>query len=392
MRLCRFQLHQTKKLTRRGEMHPNAEEAPFPVGRRNYVSALRRWRLEQCKFMPHVADANESIDTPQDGAADSDEDDLTEDEIVGLPSDYSTDDVQRFVLQEAAHYEMTQREDFCFHLLSTVRSHVLSHGSWLKMKITGGPQSMKNNTRSNSLATEAQRLAVLAAERYNYSYRKLKRLRQMLKHTPPKDSEKARLRSIQVPSDLATSSLLTTKNHGEFKTSSTWIWRILDPRPGEGSLPNAEQAREAGNEVNTTAACAEAAETGTANSKGDVAEHRETTTQHANKSSPPLPSEEWQEKGVYYLAAALTLGRWLIGRERPSSIIPSGTSEEVRARCPAKSAFRRLQTRRSRTLAVELQLGVHGDSSIDPLPREAGICLSTECNVCRVLQTVPYAV
>ena len=266
--------------------------------------------------MPYVADADESI-AALDGGVDSDEDDLTEDEVVGLPSDYSTDDVRRFGLEEVAHCEMIQREGFCFDLLSTVRSHVVNHGSWLNVKIKGGPQSQKNNTRSNSHATTAQRLAVLVAGRYNHNYRKLKQLREMLKYTPPKGSQEARLRSIKVPEHLTTSSLLTTKNHGEFKNSSTWIWRILDPRPDEDSLAKAGQAREAGDDVNTTSACAEATGTGTANSSnGNVAGHGGTATKRDNKSGPPLPSEVWQEKGVYYLAAVLTLQRWLTGREK----------------------------------------------------------------------------
>ena len=272
----RFKLLQRKELATRGEHLTDEESEPYNLARQRYVSRLRQWNIQLRAFMPHVAPTDETVNTLREGGTYNDSDDLTTDEIVGLPSDYSVEDIRRFHLQETAHSEMVQREACCLDLLAQVRTAVLLRALYLGIKINGGRHGQKEGTRLNNERTKAHKHAERAAARYNHSYQKLKYLRAVLKYKPPEDSQEGRLRSIKVPDHLQSPSLHTTKNHGEFKNSSSWIWRILDPRETDSSSHVAGSTRDAGDTADAT-------------------------------RSAGMPSEIWREKGTYRCTVALPI-------------------------------------------------------------------------------------
>ena len=163
--------------------------------------------------MPHVATTDKTVNTLCEGGTYNDSDDLT--------SDYSVEDIWCFCLQGTVHSEMVQCEGCCLDLLTQVHTAVLLRTMYLGIKINGGWNRQKEGTWLNNKRMKAHKHAEWVAACYNHSYQKLKYLRTVLKYKPPPDSQEGHLRSIQVSEDLKSPSLHTTKNHGEFKNSSS---------------------------------------------------------------------------------------------------------------------------------------------------------------------------
>ena len=194
------------------------------------------------KFMPQVATAeDEDTGAPSsnsggesgdhDDLIDTSEDlDIADAEAIGLPSDYSKDELEQLGLMTEAREEMLIREAELFTDLALVRGGVEYNASFLVEKKTGGRHGQKVGTRLNNEIRKSRDYSSRLAERYNNSHERLKCLRAALEHQPQEGSPEARLRKIR-PEDLATGALTTGPQKGESKATLSWIWRILEPSP-----------------------------------------------------------------------------------------------------------------------------------------------------------------
>ena len=168
-------------------------------------------------------DHNEAVDTLDDN-------DLPDDEAIGLPSDYSKRELEQLGLMTEAREEMIIREAELFTDLVLVRGGVEYNASFLVEKKTGGRHGQKVGTRLNNEIRKSRDYATRLSERYNNSYECLKSLHAALEYRPQEGTPEARLRKIR-PEDLATGPLTTGPQRGESKSVLSWIWRILEPSP-----------------------------------------------------------------------------------------------------------------------------------------------------------------
>ena len=195
---------------------------PYTDARKSYIHRLRKWTPLRATFMPLAASTetgnaeSNSEDFLYDGE-DLDDDYIDDQEKIGLPSDYTAEEIKVLGLKEQALGEMMLREGDCFALLESVREAVDAVAVFLLDKTQGGKHGQREGTRMHTQQTKLQQYACHRADIYNESYQRLKKLRSFVDHVHVKGSPAARLRAIIKTEDLGTSDLTKVRAAGDIQ-------------------------------------------------------------------------------------------------------------------------------------------------------------------------------
>ncbi|KAH9915596.1 uncharacterized protein BXZ73DRAFT_54236 [Epithele typhae] len=165
--------------------------------------------------------------------------DIDDQEIIGLPSDYTKEEVKILEIEVFARGELAMRTADCFDDLAHVRSAVEYRASFLREKKTAGKQGQKAGTRFQTELQRSGHYAYRLAERYNDNFQRVSALRKILDHKPDQDSSEGRLRAIDLKTDLTLSDL-TSRQPGDTRRYSSWVWRILTPKKDKRQQPSRE--------------------------------------------------------------------------------------------------------------------------------------------------------
>ncbi|KAH9929950.1 uncharacterized protein BXZ73DRAFT_47843 [Epithele typhae] len=163
--------------------------------------------------------------------------DIDDQEIVGLPSDYTKEETKILEIEVFARGELAMHTADCFDDLAHVRSAVEYRASFLREKKTAGKQGQKAGTRFQTELQRSGHYAYRLAERYNDNFQRVSALRKILDHKPDQDSPEGRLRAINLKTDLVLSDL-TSRQPGDTRRYSSWVWRILTPKKDKRQQPS----------------------------------------------------------------------------------------------------------------------------------------------------------
>ncbi|TFK80947.1 hypothetical protein K466DRAFT_635508 [Polyporus arcularius HHB13444] len=144
------------------------------------------------------------------------------DEVLGLPSDFSSDDRKLYQLELLADYEVRLRVGQAFDQLDRVREAVKHLAAYIEEKKENA-HSVADNTKSQDVTKFSVSYCQRVARRYNYIYDRLLALRGETLTIDPSDPA-SRLRRIDLTKDLKIANLKVAREQGDRHRSGSWIW------------------------------------------------------------------------------------------------------------------------------------------------------------------------
>ncbi|PIL29558.1 hypothetical protein GSI_08366 [Ganoderma sinense ZZ0214-1] len=217
-----------------------------------------RWHAEQAKYMPLLGlTVSELSGTSLVEADDDDDDDCEEDEVtslsgpavlqqslngadsaatptevLGLPSDFTPEEVDKYNLKLLAEYEARIRIGQAFDQLEVVRQTVMHLAAFVDAK-KEHTHARKENMRANDLNRYSETIRNDAARKYNHIYDRIVQLRGALPTiiTDPSDPA-SYLKRINVPGDLTISNMKVAREQGDRHRSGSWIWWAFEDLMG----------------------------------------------------------------------------------------------------------------------------------------------------------------
>ncbi|KAH9919193.1 uncharacterized protein BXZ73DRAFT_52613 [Epithele typhae] len=141
---------------------------------------------------------------------------------LGLPSDFSSDDVKAYALEDLATAEYKIRLVHAYALLQETRRSVKHTAAYLSDKIRHTDNTQQHNTRAQKLVTQERNMAMLLSARFNHNISRVIHLRSVLGLTVDPQSMEGRLRPM-VPDDLHVRNLVAPVNHTA-DAHASWIW------------------------------------------------------------------------------------------------------------------------------------------------------------------------
>lgn len=200
------------------------------------------WRQEQVHRMPHLTLPNDTI------ALDADDEHDDGEEILGLPSEMSMDDLKQWDLKLAASYELKIRVGLAFDLLDEVRQAVRHSAAYLESKkknVRGTKGHLRAGTEIKKQTTFAHRVA----QGYNHNLLRISSLRTLLSQPANANDIASRLKKINPNMDLNISALSVPRNQGDSKKSGSWIWSIVDTPRIPGARTSRKRKRKGGEDA-----------------------------------------------------------------------------------------------------------------------------------------------
>ncbi|KAI0686515.1 hypothetical protein C8Q76DRAFT_636106 [Earliella scabrosa] len=174
---------------------------------------------------------DESVIVP----ADDEQDDGHE--ILALPSDFNSEELDAYKIRDLAHYELKLRVGLAFDLISKVRQAVQHSVVHLDDKRKSA-RTKKDHLREQSKIDVSRNLGKHEAKRYNHNLSRINTLRQLLKLPATPDHMESNLRIINVDVDLKMVHLTAGRSRGDtaLLEEPSWIWSVFEPpkeRPPE---------------------------------------------------------------------------------------------------------------------------------------------------------------
>lgn len=137
--------------------------------RRSLRMDMEKWRSAQLRVMPSVAGSEEEL------ASGESEMEHAEDEVLGLPSDFTEDDRRRLKLGVSADIEKRLLEGLAHDALSDLREQLKHNKAKLQQK-DEEVRGQGANTRAQTILKTAKGISVAHANRYNFIRSRLLRL------------------------------------------------------------------------------------------------------------------------------------------------------------------------------------------------------------------------
>ncbi|RDX47145.1 hypothetical protein OH76DRAFT_1354717 [Lentinus brumalis] len=148
-------------------------------------------------------------------------------EILALPSDFSSEERAEQNLNVLADYELELRIGTAFDQLETVRQAVQHRAQYIDDK--------KKHARGHAANAEAEKsiqnathLVQLLAKRYNKNYSRICSLRPKDYDATSDSSAAARLKQINLVTDLTIANLAAIRTLGDSKVTGSWIWNVRE--------------------------------------------------------------------------------------------------------------------------------------------------------------------
>ena len=242
-----------RKAAKAGELidEETLTDVTWSVWRKN----ADRWRADQAKYMPllgveaaetTISGRKDRADDNDDNSDDTDDDDdddnnnngmssttkatssitpvARHDEVLGLPSDFSAEEITKYDLQLLADYEARIRVGQAFDQLEVVRRTVMHLSAFVKAK-KDQAHARKENMRANITNRYSVVVRDDAARKYNSIYDCLVKLRPGLAGLSQDMSDPASyLRRIDIPGDLTITNMKAAREQGDRHRSGSWIW------------------------------------------------------------------------------------------------------------------------------------------------------------------------
>lgn len=212
------------------------------------------WRIDQAKYMPLLGvnaaetpaakskDGNNG-DNNDDSDDDDDEDEgdaglgakptssatpvARHDEVLGLPSDFSTEEIMKYDLQLLAAYEARIRVGQAFDQLEVVRRAVMHLAAFVDAKKENA-HGRKESMRANITNRYSELVRNDAARKYNAIYDRLVKLRPKAPSSEvsadPRDPASYLQRIDIGRGDLMITNMKAAREQGDHHHSGSWIW------------------------------------------------------------------------------------------------------------------------------------------------------------------------
>ena len=195
----------------------------------SFRAKLRTWRQQQAKLMESVA-----FISADDEFEDEESEDLgvqSQDVVLGLPSCFSRDEREAYLLTGFEEIELLLRVGTAFDLLSAIRIAVQHRAGYIQEKDKHG-RGQKNAAAGEIQVQQAKELAELLAGRYNANFAKIEDLRGATYSANQDPSPASRLRKIDLKVDLRLAGMRGALNQGESKEEPSWIWGAFTAQEG----------------------------------------------------------------------------------------------------------------------------------------------------------------
>ncbi|RDX41577.1 hypothetical protein OH76DRAFT_1364397 [Lentinus brumalis] len=144
-------------------------------------------------------------------------------EILALPSDFSAQERAEYDLQVLEEYELRLRIGTAFDQLETIRQAVQHRAQYIddKKKHARGHAA---NAEAEKTIQSATRLVQVLAKRYNKNYARICSLRPKGHDASSDNSAGARLKQINLDTDLTIANVAAIRTLGDSKITGSWIW------------------------------------------------------------------------------------------------------------------------------------------------------------------------
>ena len=152
----------------------------------------------------------------------------TEEQSLGLPSDFSVVQLRELELSPLAIIEVKLRVGRAYDLLAAVRQSVKHEGAFIIEKNTEA-RGVKDKTRAEAMVRQARMQSQRLAERYNENRGRLLRLLEELPQNRRIQSERAastHLGWIDVKKDLSSRVLTKPRQLGDSRFTGSWIFTV----------------------------------------------------------------------------------------------------------------------------------------------------------------------
>ncbi|PIL23637.1 hypothetical protein GSI_14950 [Ganoderma sinense ZZ0214-1] len=242
-----------------------------------------RWRIDQAKYMPLLGlTVSDLSSTSIEEAEDDDEDEgeevdtislgqvvesaATPIEVLGLPSDFTAEEVDKYDLKLLADYELRIRVGQAFDQLEIVRQTVMHLAAFVDAKKEHA-HARKENMRANDLNRYSETIRNDAARKYNHIYDRILQLRGTPSTVSTDPSDPASyLKRINIPGDLTISNMKVAREQGDRHRSGSWIWWAFEDvmgvvdtaerTPGQSTSKSARPSRRSQQQDDSTASAA----------------------------------------------------------------------------------------------------------------------------------------
>lgn len=185
---------------------------------------LARWRRSQRKMMREI---NHLIPDEDDTLAFEEDYDTADEEVLGLPSDFSRKERIEFDMDpELEDYELRIRVGMAFDQLEQIRRAVQLRAAHLEGKKKHA-RGHKDNAAAEENIKRQVDLAALLSRRYNNNYDCILALRPDDYDATRDDGPGGRLRRINVNEDLGLANLAAVRSLGDSQKKTSWIWEIF---------------------------------------------------------------------------------------------------------------------------------------------------------------------
>ena len=207
----------------------------------SFRSKFAKWREAQRKHMP-TFDAFVQTDDAEDDRDDAEDDENpTFDEVFGMPSDFTSEELEEYEITHLAHFELSLRLGLAFDELDRLRKTVRHRAS-----IIGDKKSQARGQKVNKDAEEhiqrIKKLAIRFAEVYNENFSRIERLRGKSYDASSDRSLEGRLRQVAPESDLTLANL-EVHELGDSKVTASWIWEVFQPTAGQTANRQSKAAK-----------------------------------------------------------------------------------------------------------------------------------------------------
>lgn len=215
---------------------------------------MARWRLEQAKFMPaigmspgtgsqtgtnpsHISPrAGEDSDSSDESDSDNDDNDSqlalhastpasTDDEVLGLPSDFNAEERKLYDIELLGDYETKLRIGQAFDLLEKIREAVKHLSAFIEEKKEA--HAVADHVRSNDITKFSIAYCRKLSQTYNSNFDRLVALRG-LPSTFGGSHPASRLQRIDFANDLTVTNLKKAREQGDHERSGSWIWTVFE--------------------------------------------------------------------------------------------------------------------------------------------------------------------
>ncbi|KAI1782628.1 hypothetical protein LXA43DRAFT_905170 [Ganoderma leucocontextum] len=149
----------------------------------------------------------------------------SDEEVLGLPSDFNPDERKTYDIELLADYETQLRIGQVFDLLEKICEAVKHLSAFIEEKKEA--HAVADHVRSNDVTKYSVAYCQKLARQYNLNFDRLVTLRGQLS-TLGRSHPASRLQRIDLANDLKVANLKKAREQGDHTRSGSWIWSVFE--------------------------------------------------------------------------------------------------------------------------------------------------------------------